>query len=64
MKRNKIREINKIMNDHSVVWCSMWNIGKDHGHEDRVLSSKLSRSENRANLYLSHKNYKKEQDKT
>ena len=64
VKRVRMREIDKIMNDHSAAWCSMWNTGKDHGHEDRILSSKMSRSENRANLYLSYKDHKKEQEKT
>ena len=44
--------------------CSIWNTGKDHEHQDRVLHSKTSRSENKANLYLTHKDHKKEKAKT
>ena len=62
--RTKIVATDKILNEHSAAWCSIWSTGKDHEHQDRVLHSKTSRSENRANLYLSHKDHKKEQDKT
>ena len=49
---------------HSVAWCSMWKTGKNHEQEDRVISSKISRSENRAKLYLTYKDHKKEKRKT
>ena len=42
----------------------MWKTGKNHDQEDRVISSKISRSENRAKLYLTHKDHKKEKGKT
>ena len=38
--------------------------GKHHEQEDRVISSKISRSENRAKLYLTHKDHKKQAKKT
>ena len=62
--RVKIVETDKILNEHSAAWCSIWSTGRDHEHQDRVLHSKTSRSENRANLYLTHKDHKKENDKT
>ena len=62
--RVKIVETDKILNDHSSAWCSIWRTGRDHEHQDRVLQSKLSRSENRANLYLTHKDHKREAAKT
>ena len=64
VKRAKIIETDKVLNEHSAAWCSIWSTGKDHEHQDRVLHSKMSRSENRAKLYLSHKDHKKENDKT
>ena len=62
--RVKIVETDKILNDHSSAWCTIWRTGRDHEHQDRVLQSKLSRSENRANLYLTHKDHKREAAKT
>ena len=62
--RDKIREIDKLMSEHSTAWCSMWRTGKNHGQEDRVISSKISKSENRAKLYLTYKDHKKEARKT
>ena len=62
--RVKIVETDKVLNEHSAAWCSIWSTGRDHEHQDRVLHSKTSKSENRANLYLMHKDHKKENDKT
>ena len=64
VERTKIIETDKVLNEHSAAWCSIWSTGKDHEHQDRVLHSKTSRSENRANLYLTHKDHKKEKEKT
>ena len=62
--REKIRNTDKILNEHSAAWCAMWAAGRDHDHGERILQSKQSKSENRANLYLSHKDHKKEEGKT
>ena len=62
--RAKVRETDKIMNEHSAAWCGMWRTGSAHQHEDRVIQSKTSKSENRAKLYLSFKDHKKGQEKT
>ena len=64
VERTKIIETDKVLNEHSAAWCSIWSTGKDHEHQDRVLHSKTSRSENRANLYLTYKDHKKEKEKT
>ena len=44
--REKIREIDKLMSEHSVAWCNMWRTGQNHDQEDRVISSKISISDN------------------
>ena len=62
--RKKVRETDKIMNSHSRAWCSIWMTGQAHGQEDRIVSSKASKSENTAKLYLAHKDHKNEADKT
>ena len=62
--REKIKETDKIMNEHSRAWCNIWSTGAFNDHEDRVISSKINNSENRAKLYLSYKDHKKEKYKT
>ena len=62
--RLKVREIDKTMGEHSRAWCSIWGTGANHGQEDRIISSKVTKSENTAKLYLAHKDHKKEENKT
>ena len=64
INRVKIREIDKIMNEHSTAWCSIWGTGQNHQQEERIVQSKTSKGENRAKLYLAYKDHKKEQLKT
>ena len=64
VERDKIQETDKVMNEHSSAWCSMWRTGRNHDQEDRIVASKTSKSENRAKLYLSYKDHKKEEFKT
>ena len=62
--REEVRRIDKLMNEHSAAWCNMWGTGRHHGQEDRIVSSKTTRSENTAKLYLTHKDHKKDPGKT
>ena len=62
--REKIRELDRVMNEHSRAWYNMWNTGKDHSRKNRIQSSKVSQSENRAKLNLAYKDHKKEPEKT
>ena len=64
IERSEILEREKVLNQHSVSWLKMWRTGQDHGHEDRIRQSKISNSENRAELYLSYKDHKKVAGKT
>ena len=54
----------KVLNSHALSWCRMFSTGENHGHEDRVRASKVTRSGNRAELYLSYKDHKAEPGKT
>ena len=54
----------KVLNSHAISWCRMFRTGENHGHEDRVRASKVTRSGNRAELYLSYKDHKAEPGKT
>ena len=62
--RKEVVEIEKLLNQHAMSWVKMWKTGQDHDHEDRIRQSKVSRSENRADLYLSYKDHKKVPGKT
>ena len=62
--REEVKKIDKLMNEHSAAWCNMWGTGRHHGQEDRIVSSKTTRSENTAKLYLTHKDHKKDPGKT
>ena len=57
-----MREVDKIMNEHSAAWVGIWKMGEDHEQQDRIMSSKNSKSENTAKLYLAHKDHKKERE--
>ena len=56
--RQEVIEIEETINGHSRAWAHIWGSGKDHKHFDRILTSKVSHSENVANLYLMHKDHK------
>ena len=58
VKRKDVIEIEKILNGHSISWVKMFSTGLDHGHVDRVMSSKTTRSENNADLYVLYKDHK------
>ena len=62
--RENLIETEKQLNGHSVAWCKIWNSGADHNHGDRIMSSKVSSSENRATLYPLYKDHKKVAGKT
>ena len=62
--RERIRDIDKLMNEHSTAWVNIWKMGENHEHTDRIITSKTSRSENTAKLYLAYKDHKKEPEKT
>ena len=62
--RSEILQREKILIQHTNSWLKMWKTGEDHGHEDRIRHSKVTNSENRAELYLSYKDHKKVPGKT
>ena len=62
--RVEIIEIEKNLNGHSIAWVKMFNSGQDHKHGERIMSSKITRSENMADLYVLLKDHKIEKWKT
>ena len=62
--REEIHEIEKQLNGHSVAWVKMWGTGADNGHQDRVIDSKTTKSNNLASMYIAYKDHKKEKRKT
>ena len=57
-------ETERLLNAHSVSWCKIWSSGEDHKHADRIMSSKMSSSQNLATLYPLYKDHKKVTGKT
>ena len=64
IERPELVRREKTLNQHSMSWIKMWRTGQDHDHEDRIRQSKISNSENRADLYLTYKDHKKVPGKT
>ena len=62
--RAEVMRIEKTLNSHAASWCKMWKTGENHEHEDRIRQSKITNSENRADMYLSYKDHKKPPGKT
>ena len=58
ISREDVVEIEKKLNGHSISWVKIFNTGLDHGHTDRVMSSKVARSENLADMYVLVKDHK------
>ena len=54
----KVREMEKIVNQHTVAWELMWRSGEDHNHQERIVRSRATRSGNQANLTLLYKDHK------
>ena len=54
----KVKELEKEVNQHTIAWSLVWNTGENHGHTDRVVKSKVTRSGNQANLSLLYKDHK------
>ena len=60
----EIQEMEKQINGHSIAWAKMHNTGESHGHQSRVIDSKVSRSKNLSTMYLAVKDHKKEPGKS
>ena len=54
----EVKEMEKIINNHTIAWSLMWNSGENHDHVDRIVKSKVTRSGNQANLSLLYKDHK------
>ena len=58
IRRQEIIEIKENLNGHSKAWVNIWNSGRDHNHFERIINSKVTRSENVADMYLMFKGHK------
>ena len=58
INRQELIETEETINGHTRAWTHIWGSGKNHNHFDRILSSKVTHSENVANLYLMFKDHK------
>ena len=60
--RVELREREKILNGHSSMWIKMQNLGQNHSHEQRMRDSKITHSNNIADMYLLYKDHKLTED--
>ena len=58
LERDEIRRIERRINEHSKWWCKMLNSGASHNHQERIIASKQSKSENTAPKYYMFKDHK------
>ena len=58
INRQEVIEMEEELNGHNRAWANIWNSGKDHGHFERIITSKTTHSENVADLYLMVKDHK------
>ena len=61
--RQEIIRIEENLNGHSRAWSQIWGAGEDHNHSSRIMTSKVTHSENVADMYLMYKDHK-QGDKT
>ena len=54
----QMRELETVVSSHTMAWDSIWNTGEDHGHNSRVIKSRMTRSGNQATLSLLYKDHK------
>ena len=64
ISRRNLMEIEKEINGHAISWCKIWETGRNHKHGERIMSSKVTSSQNLALLYPLYKDHKKEPGKT
>ena len=57
--REELRAIEKHLNGHGMAWAKMWGTGRAHNQEDRIMTCKVSTSENTSDLYMVFKDHKK-----
>ena len=62
--RKEVIEIDKLLNGHAMSWCKIWGSGSAHSHEERIMTSKVSKSENTSDLYLLYEDHKSKPGKT
>ena len=60
--RDQVIEIEKTLNGHAICWVKIFNTGQDHGHIERVMSSKITRSGNKADMYIEQRSQEREHE--
>ena len=58
IERKEVNEREKVLNGHSTMWCKMTNAGQDFDHDDRIITSKTTKSNNLSSLYFLIKDHK------
>ena len=47
-----------VLNCHRRAWCKKWRSGKNHGHTARIMTSKTTKSNNVAIIWVALKDHK------
>ena len=55
---NKVKEMERRVQQHTGAWEQIWRSGEDHNHQDRIIRSRATRSGHQANLTLLYKDHK------
>ena len=63
VNREKIREIERILNGHCCAWGKMFGSGENHNHLPRIIKSKCVKSTSVSKLYIMLKDHKAEPEK-
>jgi hypothetical protein len=58
IERKELRKIERELNGHAIMWAKMTNIGENYNHTARIIDSKVSKSNNTANMYMMLKDHK------
>ena len=54
----EVKNMERKINSHTTAWELIWRTGEDHGHKERVLRTRVTRSCNQATLALLYKDHK------
>jgi hypothetical protein len=62
--RGEVCKLEKTLNNYAICWCKIWSSGENLGHMPRIIASKVTISENKADMYPLYKDHKKEPGKS
>ena len=64
INRKGIMMIENNLNGHCIAWAKMWNSGEKNNHKGRIIDSKVTHSEETADMHMLYKDHNLEQGKS